>query len=62
MKCIASAALAFGLFVTLISAHHSSSAENAPDEYYLIESTNPKIRGYDDAVMSYVEYLYELGK
>ena len=28
MKCIASAALAFGLFVTLISAHHSYSAEN----------------------------------
>jgi len=28
----------------------------------VIESTNPKIRGYDGAVMSFVEYLYELGK
>jgi len=28
IRCIASAALAFGLFVTLISAHHSYSAEN----------------------------------
>ena len=35
---------------------------HAPDEYYLIESTNPKIEGFDGAVMSYVEYLYELGK
>ncbi|HJQ36443.1 MAG TPA: M20/M25/M40 family metallo-hydrolase [Thermoanaerobaculia bacterium] len=35
---------------------------HAPDEYYLIESTNPKVQGYDGAVMSFVEYLYELGK
>jgi acetylornithine deacetylase/succinyl-diaminopimelate desuccinylase-like protein len=35
---------------------------HAPDEYYLIDSTNPKILGFDGSVMSYVEYLYELGK
>ncbi len=35
---------------------------HAPDEYYLIESSNPKVRGYDGAVMSFVDYLYELGK
>jgi acetylornithine deacetylase/succinyl-diaminopimelate desuccinylase-like protein len=35
---------------------------HAPDEYYVIESANPKIQGYDGAVMSFVEYLYELGK
>jgi acetylornithine deacetylase/succinyl-diaminopimelate desuccinylase-like protein len=40
---------------------HGSGA-HAPDEYYLIESENPKVRGYDGAVMSFVEYLYELGK
>jgi acetylornithine deacetylase/succinyl-diaminopimelate desuccinylase-like protein len=40
---------------------HGSGA-HAPDEYYLIESVNPKIAGFDDAVMSYVEYLYELAK
>ncbi|CAN5643019.1 M20/M25/M40 family metallo-hydrolase [soil metagenome] len=40
---------------------HGSGA-HAPDEYYLIESTNPKIGGYDDAVMSFVQYLYELAK
>jgi acetylornithine deacetylase/succinyl-diaminopimelate desuccinylase-like protein len=33
---------------------------HAPDEYYVIESTNPQIQGIDGAVMSYVEYLYEL--
>jgi acetylornithine deacetylase/succinyl-diaminopimelate desuccinylase-like protein len=40
---------------------HGSGA-HAPDEYYVIESTNPKIQGYDGAVMSFVEYLYELGR
>lgn len=35
---------------------------HAPDEYYLIESSNPKVRGYDGATMSFVEYLYELAK
>jgi acetylornithine deacetylase/succinyl-diaminopimelate desuccinylase-like protein len=35
---------------------------HAPDEYYVIESTNPKVQGFDGAVMSYVEYLYELAK
>jgi acetylornithine deacetylase/succinyl-diaminopimelate desuccinylase-like protein len=40
---------------------HGSGA-HAPDEYYLIDSANPKIQGYDGAVMSFVEYLYELAK
>ncbi len=40
---------------------HGSGA-HAPDEYYLIESTNPKLRGYDDAVRSFVDYLYALGR
>ncbi len=40
---------------------HGSGA-HAPDEYYVIESTNPKIEGFDGATMSFVEYLYELAK
>ena len=40
---------------------HGSGA-HAPDEYYVIESTNPKVQGIDGAVMSFVEYLYELAK
>src|SRR6266508_866860 len=40
---------------------HGSGA-HAPDEYYGIESTNPKIQGFDGAVMSFAEYLYELAK
>jgi acetylornithine deacetylase/succinyl-diaminopimelate desuccinylase-like protein len=35
---------------------------HAPDEYYVIESQNPNVQGLDGAVMSYVEYLYELAK
>jgi acetylornithine deacetylase/succinyl-diaminopimelate desuccinylase-like protein len=33
---------------------------HAPDEYYVIDSTHPKIRGFDGAVLSFVEYLFEL--
>ena len=33
---------------------------HAPDEYYLIDSINPKISGYDGAVKSFVDYLHEL--
>jgi acetylornithine deacetylase/succinyl-diaminopimelate desuccinylase-like protein len=40
---------------------HGSGA-HAPDEYYLIDSTNPKVKGYDGAVMSFVDYLYALAK
>jgi acetylornithine deacetylase/succinyl-diaminopimelate desuccinylase-like protein len=40
---------------------HGSGA-HAPDEYFLIESTNPKVQGFDGATLSYVEYLYELAK
>src|SRR5881275_630400 len=40
---------------------HGSGA-HAPDEYYIIESANPKIQGFDGAVMSFVEYIYELAK
>ena len=40
---------------------HGSGA-HAPNEYYVIESTNPKVQGIDGAVRSHVEYLYELAK
>jgi len=40
---------------------HGSGA-HSPDEYYLIESARPNVQGYDGAVMSFVEYLYELAK
>jgi acetylornithine deacetylase/succinyl-diaminopimelate desuccinylase-like protein len=33
---------------------------HAPDEYYLIESANPKLQGMDGATRSYVEFLYEM--
>lgn len=40
---------------------HGSGA-HAPNEYYVIESSNPKVQGLDGAVRSHVEYLYELAK
>ena len=33
---------------------------HAPNEYFLIESTNPKVQGMDGAVRSYVEFLYAM--
>lgn len=33
---------------------------HAPDEWVLIDSKNPKIAGFDDSAMFYVDYLYEL--
>ena len=38
---------------------HGTGA-HAPDEYYLIESDNPRVPGLDGAVASFVEYLYAL--
>jgi acetylornithine deacetylase/succinyl-diaminopimelate desuccinylase-like protein len=51
--------------LSLASGHfglgHGSGA-HAPDEYYVIESSSPKVQGFDGAVMSFVEYLYELAR
>ena len=38
---------------------HGSGA-HAPDEYYVVESKNPKLQVMDDAVGSFVDYLHEL--
>lgn len=38
---------------------HGSGA-HAPDEYFVIESKNPKLEGIDGAVRSHVEYLYQV--
>jgi acetylornithine deacetylase/succinyl-diaminopimelate desuccinylase-like protein len=51
--------------LSLASGHWGlgpGSGAHAPDEYYVIESTNPNIQGFDGAAMSFVEYFYELGK
>jgi acetylornithine deacetylase/succinyl-diaminopimelate desuccinylase-like protein len=33
---------------------------HAPNEFYVIESNNPKIYGMDDATFAYVQYLYQI--
>jgi acetylornithine deacetylase/succinyl-diaminopimelate desuccinylase-like protein len=38
---------------------HGNGA-HAPDEYLVIESANPKVRGFDGGIRSQVAYLYEL--
>jgi acetylornithine deacetylase/succinyl-diaminopimelate desuccinylase-like protein len=38
---------------------HGSRA-HAPDEYYVIESSNPAVRGMAEATLSYVRHLYAL--
>jgi acetylornithine deacetylase/succinyl-diaminopimelate desuccinylase-like protein len=52
-----------GAPLRLASGHHGlghGSGAHAPDEYYVIESTNPKVSGFDGAARSHVDYLYEL--
>lgn len=49
----------------LAAAHFGlgqGSGAHAPDEYFVIESSNPKVLGFDGAVRSYVDYLYELAR
>src|SRR6187399_1098989 len=50
--------------LSLASGHfglgHGTGA-HAPNEYYLIESANPKLEGFDGAALSFAEYLTELG-
>ena len=33
---------------------------HAPDEYLVVEPSNPKVAGWDDMVMGFADYLYEL--
>lgn len=50
-----------GVFATLdAGAKRTGSGAHAPDEYFVIESSNPKVQGFDGAVRSYVDYLFEL--
>src|SRR6266496_1536879 len=40
---------------------HGSGA-HAPNEYYVVDSANPKIQSFDGVVASFVEYLFELAR
>ena len=38
------------------------SGAHAPDEWFLIRSSNPKVAGLDEATMMFVDYLYEVAR
>ena len=38
---------------------HGTGA-HAPDEYMLIESTNPKVLGMDDSAMGFADFFYQV--
>lgn len=38
---------------------HGSGA-HAPDEYLLIESTNPKVLGYDDSALGFIDFFHQV--
>jgi acetylornithine deacetylase/succinyl-diaminopimelate desuccinylase-like protein len=38
------------------------SGAHAPNEWFLVESSNPKIAGLDEATMFYIDYLYQLAE
>ncbi|MET3524573.1 M20/M25/M40 family metallo-hydrolase [Mesorhizobium abyssinicae] len=35
---------------------------HAPDEFMIIESVDPRVAGYDEATIGFIEYLYQLGQ
>jgi acetylornithine deacetylase/succinyl-diaminopimelate desuccinylase-like protein len=52
-----------GAPVSLPAGHFGTghgSRQHAPDEYYVIEPSNPKVKGMAEATLSYVEFLYAL--
>ena len=49
--------------VSLAAGHYGlghGSGAHAPDEYFVIEPSNPEVSSWDGAVASHVAYLYEL--
>jgi len=49
--------------ISLAAGHYGlghGSGAHAPDEYFVIEPSNPKVASWDSAVASHVAYLYEL--
>ena len=35
---------------------------HAPDEWLLIESSNPKVAGFDEQAILYADFLYEVAR
>ena len=51
--------------LSLASGHFGmgyGTGAHAPDEFFVIESSNKNLDGFDGAAMSYVEYFYALAK
>jgi acetylornithine deacetylase/succinyl-diaminopimelate desuccinylase-like protein len=51
--------------ISLPSGHFGlgyGGGAHAPDEFFLIYSRSPAVRGYDEMALSFVEYLYELAR
>jgi acetylornithine deacetylase/succinyl-diaminopimelate desuccinylase-like protein len=49
--------------ISLAAGHYGlghGSGAHAPDEYFVIEPSNPQVSSWDGAVASHVAYLYEL--
>jgi len=49
------------LAATHFGLGHGSGA-HAPDEYFVVDSANPKVLGMDGAVRSFVDYLYQIAE
>jgi len=47
------------LAATHFGLGHGGGA-HAPDEYFVVDSANPKVQGMDGAVRSFVDYLYQI--
>ncbi|MGE5346602.1 MAG: peptidase dimerization domain-containing protein, partial [Acidithiobacillales bacterium] len=45
--------------ITHFGLGHGSGA-HAPNEYFVVDSLNPKVKGFDGTVRAFVDYLHEL--
>jgi acetylornithine deacetylase/succinyl-diaminopimelate desuccinylase-like protein len=37
-------------------------AQHAPDEYFVVDSANPRVMGIEGAIMGFVDFLYEMAR
>jgi hypothetical protein len=54
-----------GAPIKIASGHFGmgyGTGAHAPDEFMVIDSTNPAIAGMDDAAMAYVKFLYQVAE
>ena len=43
-----------------MSLHNVTPGAHAPNEWFIVESTNPKVAGFADQARLYADFMYEV--